>query len=72
VSCMPNRRSPDAALSPTELTSLRRVAAGVGALVSKDHRDTFIRMELAYVDDLGILVLTEAGWQRYEREAAGP
>ena len=68
---MPNRRSPDAALSPNELISLTRVAVGVGSAVPTDHRETLIRMELAHFDDLGILVLTEAGWQRYERETAG-
>jgi hypothetical protein len=70
IFAIPNRRSPDAALSPAELVSLTRVAFGLGSLLPKDHRDTLIRMELARLDDTGILFLTDAGRMRYERETA--
>jgi hypothetical protein len=61
---MPNRRSPDAALSPWEAASLRLVANDLGNHIPTDHRDLLIRMQLAQVDDLGGLVLTDAGRQR--------
>ena len=68
---MPNRRSPDAALSPIELTSLIRLACGADGSLPQDHRDTFVRMQLAELDGLGKLVLTDAGRMRHERESAG-
>jgi hypothetical protein len=65
---MPNRRSPDAALSPAELISLVKVAAGVNGVLPHYHRDTFVRMQLAELDGVGNLVLTDAGRVRHERE----
>jgi hypothetical protein len=67
---MPNRRSPDAPLSPAELTTLTWVAFGEANSLPQDHRDTFIRMGLAKLDDIGNLVLTDAGRMRHEREMA--
>jgi len=42
----------------------------VGNLVPADHRATLIGMGLAHLDDINSFVLTELGWQRYEREIA--
>jgi hypothetical protein len=58
---MPNHRSPDAPLSPAELTALTRVAFGEASSLPQDHRDAFMRMGLAVLDGLGNLVLTDAG-----------
>jgi hypothetical protein len=44
-------RNPSATLSPTELASLRRVSIGLIKTVPGAHRDLFIIMRLAAVDD---------------------
>ena len=67
---MSNRPGHEAALSPAEQVSLHRVGYGLASAVSEDHRATLIDMGWAQLDDIGILGLTEAGWQRYERETA--
>jgi hypothetical protein len=67
---MSDRRSSEDALNPAEHLSFHRVAYGLSSAVPKDHRATLIDMGLVSIDDIGILVLTEAGWQRYERETA--
>jgi hypothetical protein len=71
TSDMLHRQTVEAALSPAEQRSFHRVAYGLGSAVSIDHRTMLVDMGLVYVDDIGLLALTEAGWQRYERESAG-
>jgi hypothetical protein len=66
-----HRQTVEEDLSPAGQLSFQRVAYGLGSAVSIDHRTMLIDMGLAYVDDIGLLALTEAGWQRYERESAG-
>ena len=68
---LPDHQNSEDALSPAEHLSFHRVAYGLGSAVPNDHRATLIDMGLAHLDDIGIFVLTEAGWQRYEREKAG-
>jgi hypothetical protein len=65
---MPNRRSPDAALSPNEFGSLRSLATGVGHEIPMAHKEVLLRMRLAQVDNLGRLVLTDAGRLRFWRD----
>jgi len=65
---MPHRRSPDAALSPNEFGSLRRLATGVGDEIPMSHKTVLLQMHLAQVDNLGRLVLTDAGRQRFWRD----
>lgn len=65
---MPNRRSPDAAMSPFELQALRRVAEGLPDTIKPEHRDLLTRMQLAQVNGGGSLELTEAGRQRLAAE----
>jgi hypothetical protein len=65
-------RNPNATLSPTELASLRRVSIGLINTVPSEHRDLFIVMTLAAVDDSGALVVTEIGERRLQSEGRAP
>jgi hypothetical protein len=65
-------RNPSANLSPTELASLRRVYSGLIKTVPGAHRDLFIIMMLAAVDDSGGLVVTEIGERRLRSESRAP
>jgi hypothetical protein len=65
-------RNPNATLSPTELASLRRVSIGLINTVPSEHRDLFIVMTLAAVDDSGGLVVTEIGERRLQSEGRAP
>jgi hypothetical protein len=65
---MSNRSSPIASLSPREFTSLRLVANDLGNHIPTDHKNLLIRMQLVQVGDLGGLVLTDAGRQRFWRD----
>jgi hypothetical protein len=58
---MPNRRNPQAAMSPLEVSALRRAASGLAVLISAQHKDLLIRMQLARLNEEGRLELTEAG-----------
>ncbi len=74
-SAMPNRHSPNAALSPLEMSALRRAQNGLADLISQQDRDLLIRMGLAKVNALGRLKVTEAGRQRLaagRKRAGGP
>jgi len=66
------QRNPNATLSPTELASLRRVSIGLIHTVPSAHRDLFIIMRLATVDDIGGLVVTEVGKRRLRSEGRVP
>jgi hypothetical protein len=67
---MPNRRSPDAAMSTFELRALRCVGEGLPQAIEPAHRDLLIRMGLARVKDVGgDLELTEDGARRLAAEA---
>jgi hypothetical protein len=68
---MLHRHTEEEDISPAETLSFHRIAYGVARAVPEDHRTMLIDMGLAHLDDLGIPVLTEAGWKRYERETAG-
>lgn len=68
---MPNRRSPDAAMSPFEVRALRCVGDGSPGAIKPDHRDLLIRMQLAKVNGSGELELTEDGRQRLAAEKTG-
>jgi hypothetical protein len=65
-------RNPSANLSPTELASLRRVYSGLINTVPTAHRELFITMKLAAVDDKRGLVVTEIGEQRLRSEGRVP
>jgi hypothetical protein len=65
-------RNPNATLSPTELASLRRIYSGLINTVPSEHRDLFIIMTLAAVDDSGGLVVTEVGERRLQSEGRAP
>jgi hypothetical protein len=67
---MPNRRSPDAAMSPVEVRALRCVGEGLPDAITPDHRDLLIRMQLAKVNGAGLLELTEDGRRRLAAEIA--
>ena len=67
---MPNRRSPDAAMSPFEVRALRRVGDGLPDVIKPDHRDLLIRMQLAKVNASGLLELTEYGRRRLAAETS--
>jgi hypothetical protein len=56
---MQDRQVPDASLSPGDLMSLHRIAYGLGSAVSHGHGATLIRSELAYLDGICTLALTE-------------
>jgi hypothetical protein len=61
---MPNRRNPQAAMSPIEGNVLRRAASGLAVLISAEHKDLLIRLQLARLNEEGRLEVTEAGKQR--------
>jgi hypothetical protein len=65
-------RNPSATLSPTELGSLRRIYSGLINTVPSEHRDLFIIMTLAAVDDKRGLVVTEIGERRLQCEGRVP
>lgn len=65
---MPNRRSPDAAMSAFEVQTLRCVEAGLAAAIKPEHRELLTRMRLAEVDSGGMLQLIEDGRRRCARE----
>jgi hypothetical protein len=65
-------RNLSATLSPTELASLRRVSIGLIKTVPSAHRDLFIIMTLAAVDNSGGLVVTEVGERRLQSEGRAP
>ena len=67
---MPNRRSPDAAMSPFEVRALRCVGKGLPDAITPDHRDLLIRMQLAKVNGTGLLELTEDGRRRLAVETS--
>lgn len=69
---MPNRRNPQAAMSPIEVNALRRAASGLAVLISAQHKDLLIRMPLARVNKEGRLELTEAGKERLAAEGIPP
>jgi hypothetical protein len=64
------RRSPNASLSPAEVSSLRRVASGLAKFLSSDARELLMSMGLISVTLRGRLVLTEKGKQRLAKETA--
>ncbi len=65
-------RNPSANLSPTELASLRRVYSGLIHTVPRGHRDLFISMTFAAVDEKCGLVVTEIGERRLQCEGRVP
>ena len=65
---MPNRRSPDAAMSPYELHALRCVGEGMPQAILAEHRNLLIRMGLARVNGGGVLEVTEDGKRRLAAE----
>jgi hypothetical protein len=68
---MSNRRSPDAAMSPYELRSLRRLGQGLPEAVADEHKELLVRMRLARVNDGGVLEITEDGTRRLAAERRG-
>jgi hypothetical protein len=64
------RRSPNASLSPAEVSSLRRVASGLAKFLSSDARELLMSMGLISLTLGGRLVLTEEGKQRLTEETA--
>jgi hypothetical protein len=54
------------------LASLRRVSIGLIKTVPSAHRDLFIIMTLAAVDNSGRLVVTEVGERRLQSEGRAP
>ena len=64
------RRSPNASLSPAEVSSLRRVASGLAKFLSSDARELLMSMGLISLTLGGRLVLTEEGKQRLAAESA--
>jgi hypothetical protein len=67
---MPNRRSPDAAMSTYELHALRYLGEGRPEVISAQHRELLIRMGLAKLNSNGDLEITEDGVRRLEAEKA--
>jgi hypothetical protein len=65
---MPNRRSPDAAMSPHELQALRALGDGLSDVIADQHRDLLIRMGLGRLEGGGVLKITDAGARRLETE----
>ena len=61
---MPNSRDSQASLSPIEVNALHRAASGLAVLISAQHKDLLIRMQLARLNEEGRLEVTEAGKQR--------
>ena len=57
-------RSPRAALSPAELSALRRLAGGLSNFVPKQHRRLLLSMGLIQVNEAGRETLTEEGLLR--------
>jgi len=57
-------RSPNAILSPIELAELRRIGGGL----TSNHGAVLVGMQLVKLDEAGVLVLTDLGRQRLERE----
>jgi hypothetical protein len=66
---MPNRRSPDAAMSPLELRALRYVGERMPEVVEAAHRELLVRMGLARVNGGGVLEITEDGMRRLAAES---
>jgi hypothetical protein len=58
---MPNRCSPDAALSPYELRALRYLWRGLLDLIEEDNSELLVRMGLAKVNTGGTLEITRPG-----------
>jgi hypothetical protein len=56
-------RDPYPALSPGELTALRRIGGGLGKYAQFYHAYTLVALELVAFDPEGRLVATEAGHQ---------
>ena len=65
---MPNRCSPDAAMSTYELRALRYLWRGLLDLIEEDNRDLLVRMGLAKVNIKGTLEITEDGRHRFAVE----
>ena len=65
---MPNRRSPDAAMSLYELHALRRVSEGMPEDIEPAHKDLLLRMGLAKINGRGALEITEQGKRRLVAE----
>lgn len=65
---MPNRRSPDAAMSISELRALRRVGEGMPVEIEAVHRELLVRMGLAKVSAGNVLEITEDGIRRLAAE----
>ena len=64
------RRSPNASLSPAEVSSLRRVASGLAKFLSSDAGELLMSMGLISLTLGRRLVLTEEGKQRLAEETA--
>jgi hypothetical protein len=60
---------PEAILGPSELDSLRAVAAGMGEGISALRANLLTDMGLIEIDSTGTLILTEAGRLRLGRAA---
>jgi hypothetical protein len=60
---MDGMRDPYPALSPGELTALRRIGGGLGKYAQLYHAYTLVALELVAFDPEGRLVATEAGHQ---------
>jgi hypothetical protein len=60
---MDGMRDPYPALSPGELTALRRIGGGLGKYIQLYHAYTLVALELVAFDPEGRLVATEAGHQ---------
>jgi hypothetical protein len=65
---MPNRRSPDAAMSPLELRALHYLGEGQQEVIADAHRELLVRMGLARVNGGGVLEITEDGMRRLAAE----
>ena len=59
---MDGMRDPYPALSPGELTPLRRIGGGLGKYAQLYHAYTLVALELVAFDPEGRLVATEAGY----------
>src|SRR5829696_1052363 len=63
-------RNPHTAVSPAELSALRRAAYGLANFLPSNQRDTLVAMGLiAVITRTGNVVLTEAGKQRLTKES---
>jgi hypothetical protein len=68
---MDGMRDPYPALSPGELTALRRIGGGLGKYAQFYHAYTLVALELVAFDPEGRLVATEAGHQWLRTATSG-